>query len=237
MTQKEDGMPTIISVDELAEKTAKKLEEKMKPAPQPDSLTEQHDSDDTNYKAKLLPLLKDVNSNFRWTGGENRDQEAKYWETIGPVSAGNAIPEIWGADVFRCCPYPASGFWDAPFIKWHDDIKGKPGDTVNVITVPKVHCGTLGCAEPASGTTTVGKTAITLEEYHCSHYICRDDLEDMVEDTITELNEGLMSCLDECVDNAFIANITGHGSTLDKGTEVFSPDHIAECMGSMRNGT
>lgn len=40
MSKNEDGMPTIISVDELAEKTARKLEEKMKPAERTNALTE-----------------------------------------------------------------------------------------------------------------------------------------------------------------------------------------------------
>jgi hypothetical protein len=84
----------------------------------------------------------------------------------------------------------------------------------------------------------VGKTPITLEEYQCSHYICRDDLEDVVEDTITELNETLMNCLDTCIDNAFIANIMdNHGSTMTKGTAYLTGAVIAEGIGTMRNGT
>jgi hypothetical protein len=77
-----------------------------------------------------------------------------------------------------------------------------------------------------------------LEEYQCSQYICRDDLEDVVEDTITELNESLMSCLDTCIDNAFIANlIAAECSTLAKGTAWMKAATIAEAIGSMRNGT
>lgn len=112
-----------------------------------------------------------------------------------------------------------------------------PGDTVHVITVGKAVCGTAGCAEPASTAPTIGATAITLEEYQCSLYVCRDDLEDMVEDTITEINNSLASCLDECIDNAFIANLRGIGSTVDKGTAYITPAFIAETIGSVRNGT
>jgi len=61
-------------------------------------------------------------------------------------------------------------------------------------------------------------------------------LEDMVEDTITAMNESLASCLDVCIDNAFIANITGKGSTLTKGTAYITPSDIAEAMGTMRSG-
>lgn len=119
-----DEMPTIISVDELAEKTALKLEEKMKPKPKPDSLNEAS-GETYNYKAKLAEMIRDTNSNWKWTGtDENKASENRYFESIGGLSAGSAVPEIWAADVFRCCPYPASAFWDAPYVKWHDDIKG-----------------------------------------------------------------------------------------------------------------
>lgn len=228
-------MPTIISVDELAEKTAKKLEEKMKPAEKPISLTETKEP--VAYKEQVANMVRDINCSWRWSG-EDKARENKYFEAISQFQAGSAVPEIWAKDVFRCCPYPASAFWDAPFIKWHEDIHGKPGDTVHVITIPKATCGTAGCAEPTSGTITAGACAITLEEYQCSQYICRDDLEDVVEDTITELNESLMSCLDTCIDNAFIANlIAADCATLAKGTAWMKAATIAEAIGSMRNGT
>jgi hypothetical protein len=235
MTDK-DNMPTIISVDELAEKTANKLEEKMKPKAKPDSLNEAVDSVD--YRTKAAEMLRDTNSNWKWTGtDESKASENKYFEAIGALSAGSAVPEIWAAEVSRCCPYPASAFWDAPFIKWHDDIKGKAGDTVHVVTVGKAVCGTAGCAEPASTAPTISACAITLEEYQCSLYICRDDLEDVVEGTITEVNNSLLTCLDNCIDNAFIANITGKGSTYIISPGTLTAALIAKAMGTMRMGT
>ena len=68
-------------------------------------------------------------------------------------------------------------------------------------------------------------------------YICRDDLEDVVEDTITEVNNSLLTCLDNCIDNAFIANLTGLGSTLVKGTANIVAAVIAEAIGTMRSAT
>ena len=165
------------------------------------------------------------------------DEAVAFQEAIGVASAGSAVPEIWAKDVFRCCPYPASAFWGAPYIKWHDDIRGKAGDTVHVVTVGRATCGTAGCAEPVSTAPTISAVAITLEEYQCSMYVCRDDLEDMVPDTITELNNALAECIDICIDNAFIANIIGLGSTLDKGTAYITAAHIAEAIGTMRSGT
>ena len=187
------------------------------------------------YKAPLLEMMKNAGAegNIVWSS----PQDNQFFETIGALSPGSAVPEIWAKDVFRCCPYPASAFYGAPYIKWHDDIKGKPGDTIHVITVGRAVCGTAGCAEPASTASAIGATAITLEEYQCSMYVCRNDMEDMVVDTITELNEELASCLDVCIDNAFIANLIGLGATVDKGTAYITAADIAETMGSMRNGT
>ena len=108
---------------------------------------------------------------------------------------------------------------------------------MHVVTVGKATCGTAGCAEPVGTAPTVSAVAITLEEYQCSQYICRNDLEDMIPDTITELNNSLASCLDTCIDNAFIANILGLGGTLVKGTSVITPADIAEAIGTMRSGT
>ena len=108
---------------------------------------------------------------------------------------------------------------------------------MHVVTVGKATCGTAGCAEPIGTAPTVSAVAITLEEYQCSQYICRNDLEDMIPDTITELNNSLASCLDTCIDNAFIANILGLGGTLVKGTNVITPADIAEAIGTMRSGT
>jgi len=202
------------------------------------ALSEQSDvlNQKFDYKEKMLETIKrpDASAAWQWTG---REDNKFFQEAIGAASAGSAIPEIWAKDVFRCCPYPASAFWDAPYIKWHEDIHGKPGDTVHVITVGTAVCGTAGCAEPVGAAPTIDATAITMEEYQCSMYICRNDLEDVVTDTLTEINNALASCLDVCIDNAFIANILGEGSTLDKGTAYHTAADIAEAIGTMRSGT
>ena len=215
--------------------TMSQFAEAQTPTPKPISLDEPSVAPEFDYREKLIEMIKvgSDSGNFVWNGA----QDNKYFEAIGALSGGSAIPEIWAKDVFRCCPYPASAFLGAPYIKWHEDIKGKAGDTVHVITVGRATCGTAGCAEPASTAPTVGAVAITLEEYQCSMYVCRDDLEDMVPDTITELNNALAECIDICIDNAFIANIIGQGSTLVKGTGNITAAWIAEAIGTMRSGT
>jgi hypothetical protein len=244
-----------------------KLRDEFKPTTQTTTLTENLTPRDNKedeakafdlYKESILKVLQIPSSqgDFVYTGrtlGKSSEEDLKkaneqfsqqfesmfptQFESIGALTGSNAVPEIWAKDVFRCCPYPASAFLNAPFVKWHTDIKGSPGDTVNVVTVGKATCGTAGCAEPSSTAPTIGKTQITLSEYQCSLYVCRNDLEDMVADTITEINNSLASCLDTCIDNHFIGVAMGLGSTLDKGLGTYDPNWIAEAIGTMRSGT
>ena len=214
-----------------------KMIESQVPTPKPLSMDEPTVKPEFDYREGLIAMLKvgSDSGNFVWNGPQ--DNQYFIEGTIGALSGGSAIPEIWAKDVFRCCPYPASAFLGAPYIKWHNDIEGKAGSTVHVITVGRATCGTAGCDEATNTAPTVGAVAITLEEYQCSMYVCRDDLEDMVPDTITELNNALAECIDICIDNAFIANIIGQGSTLVKGTGNMTAAWIAEAIGTMRSGT
>ena len=91
-------------------------------------------SEPDDYKLKLLDMLKETNrsGDFYWRGEPGDVKQMPMFEAIGALSAGSAIPEVWAKDVFRCCPYPASAFWGAPFIKWHEDIHGKLNETLTV---------------------------------------------------------------------------------------------------------
>ncbi len=232
MTDKEFETPQTVDVNKLAEAVAKKTVEevtkKMTPAAVPTAMTEKVEekkNDPTAYRKEILEKLRDASPRSDLLS-----------ETIGAASGGGM--QAWAADVFRCCPYPASAFWDAPFIKWHEDIHGKPGGTLTVTTVGRATCGTAGCAEPSSSAPTISTANITMEEYQCSLYICRNDLEDMLEDTLVEINNALAECIDVCIDNAFIANIgTRGGGSIVYAAGTMSAAMIAEAMGSMRNGT
>jgi hypothetical protein len=103
--------------------------------------------------------------------------------------------------------------------------------------VGRATCGTAGCAEPSSTAPAISTCNITLEEYQCSLYICRDDLEDMLDDTLVEINNSLAECIDICIDNAFIANIGTIGGSIVYNKGTMSAAIIAEAMGSLRNGT
>ena len=265
--EKEFDTPKTVNVTELAEAVAKKTAEEILkkttlPAA-PTALTEKvaDMGKPYNYRPEVIRLMKE-NDTLRMPRDEankvsdliekmgprgfvDKDghrfeektlSESMLKETIGAASGGGM--QAWAADVFRCCPYPASAFWDAPFIKWHEDVHGKPGGTVTVTTVGRATCGTAGCAEPSSTAPTISTTNITMEEYQCSLYVCRDDLEDMLDDTLNEINNALAECIDICIDNAFIANIgTRGGGSIVYAAGTFSAAIIAEAMGTMRNGT
>ena len=70
------------------------------------------------YKKPLLEKLKSKNEGdaFRWDNNKDNKNLEGMFEAIGAASVGSAVPEIWAKDVFRCCPYPASAFWEAPYI-------------------------------------------------------------------------------------------------------------------------
>lgn len=204
------------------------------PKQEPKAISENMKRQPVDYKKKIVEAWRQGAANPM----QSNDIYSKlYTEAIGDVDGTAAVPTIWAKDVMRCCPYPASAFLNAPFIKWHDDIKGKPGGTVMVVTVGRAVGGTISCEEPDSTAPTIAAASIALTDYQCSVDICRDDLEDMVEDTLTEINESLISCLDEWIDNYFIAGLVGLGSTLVKGGGTFSANTIAEAVGSMRSGT
>lgn len=240
-------MAQILDLNKIAKQAAenaiKAYQDAGIPAQKPQSVTEDFNKKQTleeavnhtietgSYKKTLIKAWKDDSRSQR-----NYDN-IMLSEAIGAADGTAAIPSIWAKDVFRCCPYPASAFWDNPYIKWHEDLHNSPGGTLYVPTVGKAWCGTAGCAEPVSTAPTIAAATISMEEYQCSFYLCRNDMEDMVTDTVTELNNSLASCLDTCIDNAFIANLRGEGSTLDKGTAYITPAHIAEAIGSMRSGT
>lgn len=241
-------------------KLAKMLDEKVKeileavtPAKKPKSETEQLEQVVAeDYRMKLVENLQrdHASYDFRWDGtdasekdcrkkvGETKVTDEKLQEAIGAVTATNAIPEIWAAEVERLSVYPNSAFLNAPYITWKTDIKGKPGDTINVITVAPVTCADLACEEPTATAATIGKVPVTLANKVCAYYICKTDMEDVVPDTIDALNEGLASCIDVCVDNYFLSQalIGSNAGTLTE-TGALRGTTIAKAMGSMQAGT
>jgi len=228
----------------------KELSEKMVPGETPDSETEDLEDDTpTDYRIGLVEALTNTKKDFVWRGpqdnkeaaevvGEVKVADPKLQEAIGAVTATNAIPEIWAAEVERLSQYPESAFWNAPYINWKKDIQGKPGDTINVITVAPVTCADLACEEPTTTAASIGKVPITLANKVCAYYICKADMEDVVPDTINALNEGLARCLAECIDNYFLtqAQVGANAGTLTEAGAMVGTV-IAKAMGSVQAGT
>ena len=166
---------------------------------------------------------------------------SKLMEAIGSVNPDCCIPEVWADDVERTHVYPGSVFWGAWFVRWERGIQGQPGDKVWICTVGTAVATTIAaeCTEPTTTGATISCKAINLTDYACAFYMCKNDIESVQPDLITELNAGLGSCLERQIDNYFfdVARTNGCTAGTLTSSSALSGSLIAEGMGSMRNGT
>ena len=239
-------------MDEIASQF-KDLKESLVPAEKPKSATEPLEgSKPEDYREKLVENLKKCptigEGGWKWNGPEDNEEaktlvgevnvtDPELRETLTCGTFTHAIPEVWAADVERLSVYPNSAFWGAPYINWKKDILGKPGDTVNVITVAPVICTDLVCEEPDLAAAAVAKVPITLVDKVCAYCICKQDMEDVVPDTVDQFNAGLATCLDVCIDNYFLSQAQ-IGANLGTYTHTagMTGSLIARAMGSMEAG-
>ncbi len=231
---------------DVISKTVTELKKNATPAQVPQALTETNKPPAVDWREKAVGMIRDrgPNGNFRWCpttfAAEDIKKENEMFETIGALAAGSATPQIWASDIQVLSPYPASAFINNPAVIWHKDLSGKPGGTLNVITVKQPVAGTAGCAEPVGTAPTISMVAITMTEWQCSMSICRDDLEDIIPETITLMDESLIRCLDAGVDTYIIGVISPVcQGTVNKTSVIgtMAPGFIAEAIGSVRAGT
>jgi len=161
--------------------------------------------------------------------------------TIGSVNPDCCIPEVWADDVERQQIYPGSVFWGAWFVRWERGIMNRPGDKVWICTIGTAVATTIAaaCDEPTTKGATLHCAEIGLTDYVCANYLCKNDIESVVPDVITELNAGLGACLERQIDNYFfdVARTNGCTAGTVTSSSALSGSLIAEAMGSMRNGT
>jgi hypothetical protein len=222
-------------VQELLKATTKEILEAVTPKEKTQSVSEVIAKPSEDYRVKLIESLGEFNegakANWKWTHRDDSaeigkiigdvkpsEDQKKLLETICNVVVTAAVPEIWSSEVSRGCRYPESAFWEASFIDWRNDLYGKPGKEVNIITVGTTACVDLACDEPTTVCPTVGHVPCYLVEKGCAYYICKQDLEDVIPDTIDALNEGLGRCLAVCIDNYFL----GQAMITNAGTVSFS---------------
>lgn len=167
--------------------------------------------------------------------------KASLTEAIGSVNPDCCIPEVWADDVERTHVYPGSVFWGAWFLRWERGIQGQPGDKVWICTVGTAIATTIAaaCDEPTTVGASIDCKAIDLTDYACAYYMCKNDIETVMPDLITELNAGLGSCLERQIDNYFfdVARTNNCTAGTLTSSSALSGSLIAEAMGSMRNGT
>lgn len=163
----------------------------------------------------------------------------KLVEAIGTLSTTNCcIPEVWADKIERDHVYPGSVFLGADFVKWYDDIEGKPGDKINICRVAPVICTDLTCEEPDTTAPVVVCPAIELEHDVCATAICKNTMETVQYGLVDAITEGLGSCLQVCVDNYFFhtaMSCTNAGTLVCTGPMAGSI--LIESMGSMMAGT
>lgn len=166
--------------------------------------------------------------------------QASLTEGIGSINPDCCIPEVWADDVERTHVYPGSVFWGAWFVRWERGIQNQPGDRVWICTVGTAMSTTIAaaCDEPTTVGATITCPYITLTDMACGYYMCKNDIESVQPDLITEINAGLSDCLNREIDNYFFrvarTNNCTAGTVLSGS--ALSGSLIAEAMGSMRNG-
>jgi len=163
----------------------------------------------------------------------------KLVEAIGTISTTTCcIPEVWADKIERDHVYPGSVFLDAWFVKWYDDIRGKPGDKINICRVAPSICTDLSCDEPATVAPVVACPAIELEHDVCATAICKNTMETVQYGLVDAITEGLGSCLQVCVDNYFFdVALSGDNAGTLVCTGPMAGSILLEAMGSMMRGT
>jgi len=163
----------------------------------------------------------------------------KLVEGIGTISTTNCcIPEVWADTIERDHVYPGSVFLDAWFVKWYDDIKGKPGDKINICRVAPAVCTDLTCDEPATTAPEIACPSIELEHDVCATAICKNTMETVQYGLVDAITEGLGSCLQVCVDNYFFdVALSGDNAGTLVCSGPMAGSILLEAMGSMMRGT
>lgn len=169
---------------------------------------------------------------FSLVGG--RVQETAY----GASAAGSAIPEIWAADVVRLLERTANL---SVTLDWHNDIKGKPGDTLHI---PTLNVITFAAGVAQSGATaqapTTSSVPITMAERIAELDISEVVLEDATPDLITKINDELAAAYEWDVDAIVLGWLNSPKATI-KGTLSEAGEMagtvLAKVAGSLRAGT
>lgn len=163
----------------------------------------------------------------------------KLVEDIGTIATDNCcIPEIWADQIERDHVYPGSVFLGASFVKWYDDIKGRPGNKINICRVAPSVCTDLSCDEPETIAPEIACAIIELEHDVCATAICKNTMETVQFGLVDAITEGLGSCLQVCVDNYFFdVALTGDNRGTLSCTGPMAGSIIVEGIGSMMSGT
>jgi hypothetical protein len=228
-----------INIKQLAEdvSTVKKLLETMQPAqPGPKGHVEEGiGMQGVDAKAKLRQAFKEYLKSDVKTPWHAE-------EAIGAVSAGSAIPSIWSASPELLSPLGADGYFLTGIVKWKEDVKGKPGQTVYVQTVAPVTAFTMVSGTEGTATAaTITSVPIVLTQGAHMFYISKTDLEDVEDGTLDTLIQQSKNAIMRQVDAYILQAVQAVSTNVGAGTITEGGKLAATCLaklwGSIKAGS
>lgn len=232
------GEPQPINVKEMAE-TLKLLKEAvLNSQPQAVAKGKVEEAIGTEKEAKALirqkfkEFLRDapVGSVFRVS------------EAIVAQTSTAAIPTIWSAEPELLSPEGADGYFLTPIVQWKEDVKGKPGNTVNVQTIGAVAADSIiSGTEPTFSASSITTVPVTLTQRGHGFYISKGDLEDIQDGTLDSLIEQSKNAVLRAVDGYFLSQLRASDVHANAGTiteaGAMAATVLAKMWGSLMAGS
>ncbi len=144
----------------------------------------------------------------------------KVEEAIGAVTATNAIPTKWAAEPEVLSPEGADGYFLTDrVVRWKDDVKGQPGDTVYVKTFAAVAAADINSgSEPTFTASTVSRVPVTLVQKGHGFYISKANLEDLDDADVDAMLEQSKNGILRAVDDYFLSQLQVDAAMAAAGT-------------------
>jgi hypothetical protein len=219
----QETIPEVVNVKALSEdlKTMKQMLEAMRPAePGPKGHVEESAGSGTIEEAVKVTESKLRDSFKEFLKTAEIGKTFKLEETIGAVTATNAIPTKWTAEPEVLSPEGADGYFLTDrVVRWKNDVKGQPGDTVYVKTFAAV-AGTaiISGTEPTFTASTVSRVPVTLVQKGHGFYISKANLEDIDDADVDAMHEQSKNGILRAVDDYFLSQLQVDAAMAAAGT-------------------
>ncbi len=232
--------PQTINLKDLMEsvKSIKESLASLQPAdPKPKGKVEESVSDKTQADTKVK-----ARKAFKEFLQDDKRSTFSVSEEIGGQTSTAAIPTIWTATPELLSPAGADGYFLTPIVTWKNDIKGSPGNVVNVQTIAPVAAFTFSSG--TEGTTTAATIAtvpVTLTQPASAFYISKADLEDIQDGTLDLLIQQSKNAVLRAVDAYFLTQLQVDAAMAAAGTVAeagaMAATVLAKMWGSLMAGS